>query len=285
MARPLNCFVVSALAVALLLAAAPARAQQGEAPPAEANECNLTAALSGDVVNVTGGDRMILADGAEVLLAGILAPSLQPGGGRARDPQAAVIAEAARGALQAMVLRRTVRLFHGAAATDRHGRLLAHVFAGKGGKRVWVQRELVARGLARVASFAHTRACVAGLLAAEEKARKARIGLWALRGFAVRKATDAGALFRLAGSFQLVEGRIASASAAGKRVYLNFGEDYRRDFTVSIVRASVPLFKDAGVDLLALKGKRVRVRGWVELINGPAIAATHPEQLEFLEGP
>jgi hypothetical protein len=66
------------------------------------------------------------------------------------------------------------------------------------------------------------------------------------------------------------------------RIYLNFGDDWRSDFTISIDRKEIPAFAAAGIDLKVLAGKKVRVRGWIEWRNGAMIAATHPEQLELL---
>ena len=65
-------------------------------------------------------------------------------------------------------------------------------------------------------------------------------------------------------------------------LYLNFAEDWRNDFTVTIERKSLASFEEAGLDLEALTGKRIRVRGFIEWWNGPMIAATHPEQIEVL---
>jgi micrococcal nuclease len=67
----------------------------------------------------------------------------------------------------------------------------------------------------------------------------------------------------------------------GGRIYLNFADDWRSDFTISIEQ-DVPALAAAGIDLKGLAGKPVRVRGWIEWRNGPMIAATHPEQLELL---
>lgn len=67
-----------------------------------------------------------------------------------------------------------------------------------------------------------------------------------------------------------------------KWIYLNFAEDWRADFTISIARKTAKAFEAAGLDLHALAGKRVRVRGWVERRNGPMIEATYPEQIELL---
>ena len=41
-------------------------------------------------------------------------------------------------------------------------------------------------------------------------------------------------------------------------------------------------FEAAGIDTLAYRGRRVRVRGWLESYNGPMIEATHPAQIEVL---
>ena len=42
-------------------------------------------------------------------------------------------------------------------------------------------------------------------------------------------------------------------------------------------------FRRAGVDPTSLEGRRVRVRGWLQSLNGPMIEVTHPEQIEVLE--
>ena len=66
------------------------------------------------------------------------------------------------------------------------------------------------------------------------------------------------------------------------RIYLNFARDWRRDFTLSIDRKNEAAFAAAGIDLRALAGKRVRVRGTLIWRNGPMIEADHPEQIELL---
>ena len=51
----------------------------------------------------------------------------------------------------------------------------------------------------------------------------------------------------------------------------------------SPLRASASLFWEAGgLDLKALPGKRVRVRGWIEWWNGPMIAVSNLEAIEVL---
>lgn len=67
-------------------------------------------------------------------------------------------------------------------------------------------------------------------------------------------------------------------------IYLNFAEDWRRDFTVSVDRKAASAFAAAGIDLKALTGKRLRARGFLAWRNGPVIEASHPEQIELLAG-
>ena len=66
------------------------------------------------------------------------------------------------------------------------------------------------------------------------------------------------------------------------RIYLNFGEDYKTDFTISIDRTAWSMFTESGLDPLSLEGKIVLVRGWIKDFNGPLIEVTHPEQIEIL---
>ena len=72
------------------------------------------------------------------------------------------------------------------------------------------------------------------------------------------------------------------AAAVRGRIYLNYGADWRRDFTVTLDRDTVQRFKAEGIDPLAYEARRLRVRGWVKSFNGPMIEVTHPEQIEVL---
>ena len=66
------------------------------------------------------------------------------------------------------------------------------------------------------------------------------------------------------------------------RFYLDFGADWRRDFTVAIALGDRARFRAAGLDPAGLEGATLRVRGWMRRLNGPMIEATHPEQIERL---
>jgi len=250
--------------VLTLLLAGPAGADSLPAPLESGGEA--------EVVAVIDGDTLVLDDGREVRLVGTQAPKLPLGRpGFETWP----LADEARQALEALVLGQRVALGYGGLRTDRHGRTLAHLFRLADG--AWVQGAMLAAGMARVYTFPDNRSMVAEMLAAEDEARALGLGIWALDWYAVR---DPDGLAGAEDSFQLVEGVVLEVAAVRERVYLNFGVDYRTDFTVVVDEDALPAFAPEALEALA--GRRVRVRGWIDDYNGPMIAVTHPEQIEVL---
>ncbi len=255
---------LAALWLVLVLAAFPALAE--EAPLSTAT---VKAVVDGDTVVLESA----VMGAKSVRLVGIQAPKLPLG--RKNFPTWP-LAEPSKRALEGLVLGRTVRLSFGGAEKDRHGRLLAHLYRADG---AWVQGEMLKMGMARVYSFSDNRAMVPEMLALEKEARSAGRGIWGLRFYAVRTPED---LESWTGTFQLVRGRVRKAAKIKSRVYLNFGDDWRTDFTITLQAKTRRLFRKAGLDPLSLEGREVRVRGWLKKYNGPMIEATHPEQIEVL---
>lgn len=228
---------------------------------------------SGKVVEIVDGDTVILADGREVRLVGIQAPKLPLG---RRKFKTWPLADSAKSALLTLVLYKTVKLSYGGRRVDRYNRQLAHLHDATG---VWIQGELLRRGMARVYSFADNRAEVAEMLAIERSARAERRGIWRHRFYRIRNADT---VRRDIGSFQIVEDTVRAVAERRKFTYLNFDANWRTDFTIAVPAAARHLFETAGIDLTALRGQRLRVRGWVKSRNGPMIEATHPEQIEIV---
>jgi len=257
------------IALLLLLWPLPAAA----AMPAAFQDA-LAAAPGGEVVQVTDGDTLTLANGLEIRLVGIQAPKL-PLGRPGFEPWP--LSSEAKAFLEDLTLGRRLTLGYGGRRGDRHGRALAHLFDEEGR---WIQGEILRAGLARVYSFADNRALIAEMLALEREARAAGRGIWADPYYDPRRAEEAGAWL---GGFELVEGRVIAVGRGGGNTYLNFAEDWRSDFTILLDRRAQRLFEEAGVDPAVYEGKNVRVRGWLKSRNGPMIEATHPEQIEILE--
>lgn len=140
---------------------------------------------------------------------------------------------------------------------------------------------LVREGYAMAYSWPDTREAAARLLPLEAEARQAGRGLWGAGVLEIR-TPEPNTLALYLETVQIVEGRVISIGDTQDRLYLNFGFDYRTDFTVSIEQGDTARFEEAGLDLRALEGRIVRVRGWVQAINGPSISVDHPERIEVL---
>ena len=253
-----------------VLSAALAPLSAGAAPQPCAGRAGRTTAVAGARDDAT----LRLADGSEVTLAGILLPNRLDG-----QPGSPALAEAARARLERLSAATSVRLVAAARRPDRYGRAAVHAFADG----AWLQGELLKAGLARVSAFAEPAGCAKALAALEAEARRARRGLWGDPGYAVRDAEDLGALNRMVGRFAVVEGRVLSAGQARGVTYLNFGRRWKEDFTVKIQGRAGKRIDAALMNPLGLKGRRIRVRGWIESENGPMIAVARPEQIELAE--
>ena len=177
--------------------------------------------------------------------------------------------------LEQLVLRREVALGIGGRERDRHGRMLAHLYRRSDG--LWVQGEMVSRGLARVYTFPDNRAMATALYERESQARVARRGIWALHYYDVLESETAG---NALDQFALIEGTVLAADEVRGSAYLNFGSDWKRDFTAVIRAEGLRVFRSDGIDIATYEGRRIRVCGWVESWNGPMIEVTHPEQIE-----
>jgi endonuclease YncB( thermonuclease family) len=220
------------------------------------------------VAEVLAGDLLRLSDGRAVRLAGIRVPAAEHAG-------AQPIAQRARAELIRLLDGQTFRLALAEAAYDRYGRLVAHLERSDG---LWLQGALLEQGLAQVQTRPGEAARAAEMLALEQAARAAGRGLWAEPAFMPQ---DAGALRDGTGRFRIVRGRVLRVAPTESHLYLNFGDDWRVDFTVRVRRAELD-DAFAGADLEGLAGRLVEVRGVVLEAGGPLIELSHPEQMQVL---
>lgn len=146
---------------------------------------------------------------------------------------------------------------------------------------IWLQRRMIELGMARVYSFPDNRRMTKALLYAEKEARLSGVGIWPLNYYRIR-SSDPSRLAKDFGTMQVIEGVVSDVAKVRSRIYLNFGEDYRTNFTISIDRSAWSTFDDVNVDPLSLENREIRVRGWVKDFNGPLVDVTHPEQIEIL---
>jgi len=161
---------------------------------------------------------------------------------------------------------------------DRWGRWLADLSTPDGAD---LADDLLGAGFARVKPEFETRGCEAAWLAIEARARAKSLGIWDDPG-AIIDAADVADLIAADAKLVLVEGQVRRIGATRTRFYLDFGA--RGGFTVVVARKAGAAFQRGGVNLAALTGQRVRVRGYLDDRFGPRIELTDPLMIERAEG-
>lgn len=247
-----------------------------DALAASTADCPAPAPAATAVAEVVDGDTLRLGDGTIVRLAGIEAP---------KPPLGVAVgaswpsADAATAEVRRLVGSRPVGIAPSADASDRYGRHHVHAFLPDG-RSLAIQ--LVVGGFVRVHWLPGESACLGPLLAAERLARAARLGIWSTTEYAVRRAEDASLLARN-GLYELVEGRVVSVGHGSSMVFLDFGRNYRSDFTILVAPPVADALGAAGMPVDGLAKRRVLVRGVIEDRSGPAIRLDDPAQLELVD--
>jgi endonuclease YncB( thermonuclease family) len=235
--------------------------------PASAADCLFEPQGEGRVAAVIDGRSFRLDDGREIRLVGIEQAGTDKAGNRA--------------ALSAIAGGRDVTLHGENDSPDRYGRQGAFVFVT--GSEQSVQSELLRRGEALVSSDISEKNCAAALAAAEGTARDAKLGIWE-QATAIKNAESSGDILAAIGHFTVVEGKVLSVRQAGATTYLNFGQNWTRDFAATISRRIIPVFENAGLRPKSLENRRIRVRGVVSSRGGPRIELLRVGQIEVLGG-
>lgn len=270
------------IAVGALLSVCPV-VHDGAAATAAAKTCDLSSGPRRTVSEITDANTLQLDDGSRVRLLGARVPT-------GTSAEATKVAQDAVRALEHLVLGRNVRLSYLSPTNrrDRYGNRLAFVFrdpvVGET-SALWLQADLLRRGLAQAYGLPGLFACHDTLIAAEGPARTNNVGIWSLAAFQPRKAERAGALRQYRGTYQIVEGRVLRASKFRRGHYLDFGETWRRDFTIHVPYAIAKIPEGFADTLSAAVGRQVRVRGWVTISNGPMIVLDDARQIEWLGPP
>ena len=223
----------------------------------------LAVGEQGRVAEIRSGDTLVLDSGLVVRLAGVEAP-------KGDEPYATDALQAMR----RLADGRVVRLLYGGARRDAYGRALAQVKLTGNGQ--WLQGALLRQGAARARTWADNRAMAGELYEAEAYARNRAIGLWRLPAYRVLTPVET----ERADGFQIVEARVRRIGQDGGGASLSFDGGFSADLDA---KASGE-FKTAGKAPEQLRGRLVRVRGWLrDGYDGPIVRLDHPEQVEVLK--
>lgn len=164
---------------------------------------------------------------------------------------------------------------------NRMNHQLAHVVIKK--DKLWVQGVYLTKGLARVYTPPNNTDMLTQMYKAEQSARKSKLGIWADESehlIITTEQTD-----KRIGDFTIVEGTIQKTASVRNKIYLNFGKDWKTDFTIMITPALRKKFAHEGINVLALAQTPVRVRGWLREYNGALIELEDISHLEILTTP
>jgi endonuclease YncB( thermonuclease family) len=244
--------------------------------------------LNGTVTHVNDGDTLRLNTGHTVRLLDINTAEIAH-----EERPAEPLANQAKMALEQLALGKPVQVQLGGRVYDPYNRVLGHVFLRNGTRQAWVNGGLVQSGVAHVYTFPDNRVYGPELQRLEAAARSEKRGLWALPRWQVHDSGTCCAETDI-GRFVLVQGKVKTVANVGNRTFLNFGDDWRTDFSVVIDRKQEKFFRPANKkgekrskaapfnwnDYL---GKTVLVRGVAQPVNGVLVRVTHPEQLQVIE--
>lgn len=115
------------------------------------------------------------------------------------------------------------------------------------------------------------------LFAAEVTARTQRVGLWKNDAVAIPHQQAKQAL----NHYALIVGMVEEVSLQRAGAYINFGADWKKDFTIYVPKKTVTQMDSTA--LVALKGKEVLVRGYVHSYYGPRITLLNPQMMEVMD--
>ncbi len=252
-----------------------ATAQEAEPvifPKGDFTELRLTSTAT--VESIIDPLRIRLKDKRVIQLAGLEIPDLDP-------YESGDIAVAAQESLKELLEGQTIRIYQTKKAdkgrTNRMGHHLAHIERKEGD--IWIQGALLSEGLARVYPTQRNPEMALQMLQIEQEAREAQKGLWKDEKYAVLTPETAE---KSENGFAIVTGTVRSVATIRNTLYLNFGANWRTDFTISIKSAVRKKIARQGINLMNFGGKTVRVRGWLESYNGPHIKLIHPAWIEVL---
>ena len=160
---------------------------------------------------------------------------------------------------------------------NRMGHYLGHLETHQ--DKIWIQGLLLKNGLARIQPGAHNTEMASQMMALENEAIKEKRGIWASDQFGMLTPDKADSAMN---NWAIVEGVITKTGMSNNIVFLNFGDDWRKDFTIGIEGEVRRQIAKKEIDSMGLAGKRVRVHGWVESYNGPYIKLSNATWLEIL---
>lgn len=229
----------------------------------------------GVVAQVLTGDLIKLVSGEKVKLDSIKAPEYWPKGSPYNSWPNAF---AAKKELSNLIERQDITLFCFQKKLDHRG--IKHAHVKRSSDDLWIQDALTRSGYAWVFGGTAPVSLMENLREAETDAQSAHKGIWSNSAYAAVPALDLEAI--KPGWFQLIKGTVVAVASIRGTYYLNFGSDWREDFTIQLSHKLAEKYASDQLNIASLQGKIVEVRGFVEWAGGPKIIVTDRHQIRLL---
>lgn len=180
--------------------------------------------------------------------------------------------------MQELAVGKECTISYASPKPNRHGNFYTTLIPKGSNKSL--QEILLENGLALV-YFLDYPASYTNLFAAEAKARKAKLGIWKDKNSIAKNSNDITYTYKEhLSKFIIIEGVVTNIHTSKKNTYLNFGDNWKNDFSVQIENKTLKKFPGFAE---GLKGKKVSVRGWLEDYNGPFMKIYQTGNIKILE--
>lgn len=262
--------VVAACGLGIPPAAIAVSASLSAAPRAD-DACRSSPPRHDRFAGLGARGEIALASGGRAVLSGL------------RWPEDAASAAAAADRLGLFAGRPLVVTARG--GQDRWGRFHADILAPEGAAPGREPEDLagglIAAGLAYADAGEADALCRPGLLGLEAAPRAAGLGVWREP---VREARALTASAGLADRFVVAEGRVLHVGERRSRTYIDLSARGEGGLGVTVTKRTWRIMQARGLTAASLTGRRVRVRGTVEIWRGPILEIAAADLIEVLEG-
>lgn len=220
------------------------------------------------------GLTILLKNGTQIRLAQIDIPDHF-------RPEPGQISSLAKEKLIEVLENGKVKIFHPSnpkfQVKNRLNQEISHIQNNEG---LWLQKELISNGLARVIPSPYLPQATTALLDFEQEAREKSLGLWEDPRYTLQTPLS---VKESAWEMQIIVGEVKKIATVKNNAYLNFGVNYKTDFTIQIDNALRREFSKSNIDIFKLQNKKVEVRGYVESFNGPLVKLESTAHLRVIE--
>lgn len=227
------------------------------------------------IKRVIDGDTVELSDGRMARYIGIDCPESKKktssGWVEANQPFAAE----AKTVNEELVSKGSIVFEFDACKLDKYNRLLVYCYVVVEGRKIFVQSELLKRGLAYLYTFPPNVKYTDILVESLKEAKYHKLGVWSLD-----LDIDVKDAWQFIGQRKAVTGKVKSVFSTPKTVCLKLD-----GLKVVIFDKDMATFiKQRHDPTVVYEGKKIRVFGLIKKYKGrPEIIANHPSQIEVLE--